>query len=361
MKIFSAFFVIMAFADTAFAQLATVPRDDRIQLVEKDVMKILAVTSKEFAEFLNKESADLDEFKKRLDAASDAESCHQLALWCRERRLHDEARRALAKGIAADGNHAKARETDGWKKEGDGWQRNYDLCAAVVTYVESDRHESANKGKKGFETAKAFLRDRSNYPSMFKEIDDRIGLYRAPWENEIAIGFTDAFPAHIQAVTRPLGWNATTGAYRLVVLVNVSFVDKFCAGGETKYLRSTVIHEFVHALCTPATLSWEPLLLEGIAAYVAAYPPITIKHLPPRKDIKSMDTPAPSIGYAYARGSHFFDYFQKTYGNDVLRKAVWHVTIERQPLGKSVALATGKEWNAVRDSELQHTQSLKPQ
>ena len=341
--------------------ITTIPRDDRIKLVEQDPVKILMITGEEFDNFLKKSADNIKEYEKRLSGLKekDADGYFKLAQWCKEKRLHKEAMLCLSKAIAAAPNHKGARELAGWKNADGKWLRNYELPANDIKYVDSSEEEKANSGDKGFETAKNFITKNSNFIAVFKEIDAQLGLFRTPWEIEIGVGFTDKFPSHTYAITRPLGWNEKTGAYRLVVLLNTKYVNKACSTGDTARMQRTIVHEFVHVLCTPATLMWQPLLLEGIAAFASGDPPISSKSLPPINEIKDIDTPAPNLGYAYIRGSAFFDFIKKKYSTDILKKAVWNLVIERQSLSKAVSSAANADWSKIKAEELDYVKSLK--
>lgn len=341
--------------------IETIPRDERIKLVESDNMKILQMCIKEFEDFTKASSKDMKEYESRLAGLKegDADGLCKLALWCKEKRLHREAYLALATAIKANPEHAEARKLLCWKKSENKWTRDYESCGAAVKYVESDAVEKANVGNKGFETAKNLVRDTSTYAAVFAEIEKQTGIFRAPWEIEIGVGFTDAYPGHVYAITRPLGWNETSGAYKLVVLVNVKYANAACAKGGVQSLTKTLVHEFVHVLCTPATLSWGPLLLEGIAAYVAADPPITMKNLGPADNIKDMDAPASSLPYAYARGSAFFAFYKKTYGDEPFREMAFNLIIKRQPLSTAASTAAKTAWEKLKSAELEYTKALK--
>src|SRR3972149_7790882 len=79
--------------------ITTIPRDDRIKLVEQDPVKILMITGEEFDKFLKKSADNIKEYEKRLSTLKekDADGYFKLAQWCKEKRLHKEAMLCLSK------------------------------------------------------------------------------------------------------------------------------------------------------------------------------------------------------------------------------------------------------------------------
>jgi hypothetical protein len=54
-------------------------------------------------------------------SANDADGFYRLALWCKERKLHEEYRLALERAIQVDPDHRNAREELGYRRYGNRW------------------------------------------------------------------------------------------------------------------------------------------------------------------------------------------------------------------------------------------------